>query len=966
MITSEGAVTNHNCSSTVTEYNYNFKIIDSSHLVVKWIDTDGVEHTLVEETDYTVSGVGNDSGGHITLTTAKDDGTLSLYRDVPITQETDIRPRSNYPANVLENIADKQVMISQLLNEKIERALRLPLSDEGDMELPAKDARKNTYLYFDSDGNVEPYPGAPPKFWIQEHEYSSGEIVQHGGALWKSKVDANVGHEPTAGAYWRKIPDSEKYDPDVEYDMYDITSYEGTLVKSKVNGNYGNVPDTSPGATDAYWEVVETGGGVETEGELGEAADQNDALYFSTDGKLYKGDKRDLSKCFIAGLAVVSGNAGDTIKIAKAGRLSGFSGLTAGTQYYLGDDGDLVTSGDIDYFDYKVPLGVAVSATELEVRVGNPEYRANTDDGLPIGHIVYSINPSAPAGYLPFAYNNAVSIAQYPVLYSVVGKKFEKMHTDAGDPSTDSDHFYPTPIPGYFPRPAIPDTEEIDSTSDINTSNDTITLSADDYNTLRRSRDATAANPHGVPVLLRLESGSLPAGLSEDTVYYVRFTDDSNHYIKLYTTEENAITDTSAVDITGTDTGKFKLTQAGIYQRDAFQGFGLSLRVRTPSTGGATAYVAFSTNSTETKTVNGHISFLSDGSNGTPRTSNETRPNEVFLYGYIKAEYITPAGEPVSALRHDTGWVSNSDWTNADITINHNLNADLHELFIQILFSSDGTSTNAVLPILTYNSDGSGSIQTAGLSISCIDNNNIKLETGYSGVTILKNDGSLLNLDTETYYYRIVVFKPALLATYTDAPIRAKYEITDSNDVTVSLPDANGQTAERTYWRTGSGSGKVKFITYGSQTINGDSASTWYLEGEGVIKLAPVDGNWEVVEFSDRKDYPDDGDWKNNVVRRYIDGKMEETGEYSPSSLDITSAWDDNYTNGYGADHSFPKAFTTIEYANVFKVEGNGTVWISNDGNILNYNRINFVVTRPTSITLSNPKFKWYAVGTWK
>ena len=81
--------------------------------------------------------------------------------------------------------------------------------------------------------------------------------------------------------------------------------------------------------------------------------------------------------------------------------------------------------------------------------------------------------------------------------------------------------------------------------------------------------------------------------------------------------------------------------------------------------------------------------------------------------------------------------------------------------------------------------------------------------------------------------------------------IQTKYNITDSNDVTVTLPDANGQTAERTYWRSGAGAGKVLFTTYGSQTINGDSASTWFLEDEGVIKLAPVSGNWEVVEFED-------------------------------------------------------------------------------------------------------------------
>ena len=41
-----------------------------------------------------------------------------------------------------------------------------------------------------------------------------------------------------------------------------------------------------------------------------------------------------------------------------------------------------------------------------------------------------------------------------------------------------------------------------------------------------------------------------------------------------------------------------------------------------------------------------------DAGYGTPRTSNETRPKTAIMFKYIKAEYVTTAGEPISALRY--------------------------------------------------------------------------------------------------------------------------------------------------------------------------------------------------------------------------------------------------------------------------------------------------------------------------
>jgi len=260
MVPTTNAVTNHICSSSVTEYVYTFKIVKSSDLKVVWTDTNGIEYPLTEGTDYTVSGAGNDSGGHITLVTAKADGTLTLYRDVELTQDTDLKPRSNYPANVLESLFDKVIMIEQALNEKMNRALRLPLSDTGEMELPNKDSRKNTYLYFDSNGDVEPYPGAPPKYWIPAHTYSSGELTQHGGVLYKSLIDNNIGNEPgVATAAW-EIYNSfgTEWQEGITYNQYEVVTRQGNFYKSLVNNNKGNDPLTDT----TNWTIVNISGGT--------------------------------------------------------------------------------------------------------------------------------------------------------------------------------------------------------------------------------------------------------------------------------------------------------------------------------------------------------------------------------------------------------------------------------------------------------------------------------------------------------------------------------------------------------------------------------------------------------------------------------------------------------------------------------------------------------------------------------
>jgi len=73
--------------------------------------------------------------------------------------------------------------------------------------------------------------------------------------------------------------------------------------------------------------------------------------------------------------------------------------------------------------------------------------------------------------------------------------------------------------------------------------------------------------------------------------------------------------------------------------------------------------------------------------------------------------------------------------------------------------------------------------------------------------------------------------------------------ITDSNDVTIALPDVTTEYASRLYWRKGTGTGKVLFSTTSSQLMNGLSASHWSLENEDVILLEPSSTEWKVLLY---------------------------------------------------------------------------------------------------------------------
>jgi hypothetical protein len=105
---------------------------------------------LTLNTDYSVSGAGNEEGGEITMVTGNAGDKITIRRDISITQLLDYVYNDRFPAQSHERGLDRLTMITQMLADDLERTLRFPETDLFNTELSA--SRKGFVLSFGDDG----------------------------------------------------------------------------------------------------------------------------------------------------------------------------------------------------------------------------------------------------------------------------------------------------------------------------------------------------------------------------------------------------------------------------------------------------------------------------------------------------------------------------------------------------------------------------------------------------------------------------------------------------------------------------------------------------------------------------------------------------------------------------------------------------------------------------------------------
>ncbi|MEB6431734.1 phage tail protein [Escherichia coli] len=114
-------------NGVTTSFPYTFRVFKESDLVVQVVDLDENIAVLALDTDYTVTGAGGYNGGNVILSKALAHGyQISISRELPVTQETDLRNQGKFFAEVHEDAFDKLTMLIQQVRSWFSLALRKP------------------------------------------------------------------------------------------------------------------------------------------------------------------------------------------------------------------------------------------------------------------------------------------------------------------------------------------------------------------------------------------------------------------------------------------------------------------------------------------------------------------------------------------------------------------------------------------------------------------------------------------------------------------------------------------------------------------------------------------------------------------------------------------------------------------------------------------------------------------------
>jgi len=134
---------------------FTFPISATSDLTVKKrVTATGVETTLAETTNYTVS-ITRDTGGTLTTVTAIEaTETIHIVRNTPMTQSLDLEQGGSFNAENIEDALDKNTKLIIENSDACDRTLTFPDTDPASSfaDMPNSIDRASKNLSFDSDG----------------------------------------------------------------------------------------------------------------------------------------------------------------------------------------------------------------------------------------------------------------------------------------------------------------------------------------------------------------------------------------------------------------------------------------------------------------------------------------------------------------------------------------------------------------------------------------------------------------------------------------------------------------------------------------------------------------------------------------------------------------------------------------------------------------------------------------------
>ena len=262
------------CNGAAAAFPFSFKVFQASDVLVVQTDLSGVETTKALATDYTVTlNANQDSnpGGTVTMNLAPVNGyLLTIGSQVTYTQGMVLTNTGGFFPQVINDMADRVVILVQQLYEKLSRALTLPFSASSGVstQLPSPVAGKVIGWRADGLGLDNYDPGSAAGMFVNKTA-TSGSAILPGGPT------ANRDAAPGQG-YFRFNSNTDQ-----------LEWFNGTAWISVTDATTA----FTQAAADARYlqQVNNTAGLVETFGAVGGALDRRYSDITNLTGMTYNG-----------------------------------------------------------------------------------------------------------------------------------------------------------------------------------------------------------------------------------------------------------------------------------------------------------------------------------------------------------------------------------------------------------------------------------------------------------------------------------------------------------------------------------------------------------------------------------------------------------------------------------------------------------------------------------------------------
>jgi hypothetical protein len=219
----------------ITEFSYEFRVDDADYLVV-------YEDGVVVTSGYTVSGIGDESGGAVTFDTAPlaSVETLTLIREVPLTQGTSYPTFGAFPSEATEQGFDKLTFIAQQLQEQFNRTGLAPVDAD-----PSTDYTLPNY--------------AAGEFWLWdtvEEKIVTSEL--YGAGLVRQATDSEVSAGSDSSDAFVNPLQLKNYSTTAVATIADLRAITYLPKLAQVVQVLGNTTTDDKGGGTFYWDATST------------------------------------------------------------------------------------------------------------------------------------------------------------------------------------------------------------------------------------------------------------------------------------------------------------------------------------------------------------------------------------------------------------------------------------------------------------------------------------------------------------------------------------------------------------------------------------------------------------------------------------------------------------------------------------------------------------------------------------